>query len=156
MAASIYLANDGNDRLIISTTCNHLVFFHEAGFEFRTERKMRTRFMWWNPTTWRGFKWTRSDDVQQPVNIRCTFNESFDPVEFGATSQSSLGRFNLSCDHLTIRRHCVWVVRDAPARAEPAGGDGARDVREILLRFEYDGQKRTVRHTTGAKLRAIR
>ena len=95
MATGVYLSNDGNDRLIISTICNHLLFFHEAGFEFCTERQVRTRFMWWNPTTWRGFKWTRSDDVQQPVNMRCTFNESSDPVEFGATSQSSLGRFQI-------------------------------------------------------------
>ena len=70
------------------------------------------------------------------------------------TSQSSPGYFKLSCDHLTIRRSCVWVVRGDPAQAdlEPAVGDDVRNVREILLRFEYDEQMQTVRHTTGGEL----
>ena len=42
MATRIFLTNGGNDRLVVSTICTHLLFFHEAGFEYRTERRQRT------------------------------------------------------------------------------------------------------------------
>lgn len=154
MTTRVFVANGGNDRLIISTICTHLVFFHEAGFEYRTERKQRLSLVLWNPVTWRGFKWTLSDDAEQPRDIRCTLNQGGDPVEFGATSQSSPGFFKLSCEHLSIRRHCVWVVAVNPKEAAPSsvGGEDARKVREVLLRFNYDGEVRTLRHSTGSEL----
>ncbi len=89
MATWVFLANDGSDRLIVSTIRTRLVFFHEAGFEFSTERRVERRPVWWRPTTWRGFDWVRSGDAEQPRNVRCLFNKEQDPLEFGATPQSS-------------------------------------------------------------------
>lgn len=140
MATTILLANDGNDRLIVTTICTHHPFFHEAGFEYRTERKERTPSVWWNPTTWRGFRWRRSDEAEQPRDVSCTFNQGIVPSAFGATPQSSPGFFKLSCDYLPLRPHCVWVVeggQTAP-RPDPAADTDARNVRTIQLRFSYD------------------
>lgn len=148
MTTARFLANGGNDRLTVSTICTHLAFFHEAGFQYFTERRQRTPFVWWKPTSWHGFEWTRSDDVEQPRNIRCTFNGECARSKFGASSQSSLGHFKLSCDELAIRPHCVWIVHAASTRTavDPTVRDGARIVREILVQFEYDGRLHTVRH----------
>lgn len=148
MATKIFLANGGNDRLVVSTICTHLIFFHEAGFAYRTERKQRVPRVLWNPATWRGFNWTRSDDVEQPRDIRCTVNKDGDLLEFGATSQSSRGYFRLSCERLSIRRHCVWIAMENPAQSGPGpvGGKDVREIRKLLLRFHYDGQLRTLSH----------
>ena len=148
MVTRTFLANSGDDRLVVSTICTHLFFFHEAGFEYRTERKVITRFAWWSPATWRGFKWRKAGDAAQPRDMRCIFNHGADPLAFGVTSQSSPGYFKLSCDDLFVRRHCVWVVGSNPAQSdpEPAVADGARKVREISLRFTYDGQTQAVHH----------
>ena len=155
MATETFLANGGNDRLVLSTICTHLMFFHEAGFEYRTERKQRTPLVLWDPATWPGFRWMRTDDAEQPRDMVCTFNQDTHPSAFGATSQSSPGFFKLSCEHLSIRRHCVWVAMEDPAQSSgPAVSNHARGVREILLRFNYDGQARTMRHSTGIELQA--
>src|SRR6185503_6125246 len=74
MARAILLANDGRDRLVIRTICTHLVFFHEAGYEFRTECK-------------RGRRWLPSDDAEQPRDLDCRFNDAIDAVAFGAAPQ---------------------------------------------------------------------
>ena len=155
MTTARFLANGGNDRLTVSTICTHLAFFHEVGFQYCTEHRLRTPFVWWKPTSWRGFKWALSDDVEQPRNVRCTFNGVCAHSKFGASSQSSLGHFKLSCDELAIRPHCVWVVHatsprtttDSPVR------DSARNVRNILVQFEYDGQLQTVRHGKRTEIR---
>ena len=148
MATRVFLTNGGNDRLVVSTICTHLLFFHEAGFEYRTERRQRTPMALWNPATWRGFRWTRSDEAEQPRDMRCSFNQGAEPSEFGATPQSSPGFFKLSCDHLSIRRHCVWVAVGDPeqSRPGPPPGNAASSVREVLLQFTYDGQERKLRH----------
>ena len=153
MTSRTFLTSDGNDRLVVTTICTHLVFFHEAGFEYRTERKQRTPFVWWNPTTWHGFKWSPSDDAEQPRDIRCTFNQGADPMEFGATPQTRPGFFKSSCEQLSIRRHCVWVaVGDTPLSSPgPAVSDDARSIRDVLLQFNYDGQMRKLRHSTGGE-----
>ena len=39
MAQKIVLAANGTDRLVVSTICTHFMFFHEAGFQFRSERR---------------------------------------------------------------------------------------------------------------------
>jgi len=148
MTTARFLANGGNDRLTVSTICTHMVFFHEAGFRYCTERRLRTPLVWWKPTSWRGFKWARSDDVEQPRNIRCTFNGESARSKFGASSQSSLGHFKLSCDELAIRPHCVWVVQGNSPRTttDPPIRNSVRNVRNILVQFEYGGQLQTVRH----------
>lgn len=153
MATRIFLANGGNDRLIVSTICTHLPFFHEAGFEYRTERKQHVPMALWNPTRWRGFRWRRSDEAEQPGNMRCIFNQGSDPSEFGATPQASPGFLKLTCEHFSIRRHCVWVAVGGPSPSEPAvpADDVAGNVREVLLQFTYDGQERKLRHSTGGE-----
>lgn len=150
MATRVFFANDGNDRLVVSTIRTRLVFFHEAGFQFSTERRVDARPVWWKPATWRGFRWQRSDEAEQPRNLRCLFNNSADPAEFGATPQSSPGHFKLACDSLSIRRHCVWVVQGDGPRSEsaPAVEGRAAAVRDIELHFEYGGEPRTVRHAS--------
>jgi hypothetical protein len=132
----------------VSTICTHLLFFHEAGFEYRTERKQHVPMALWNPTTWRGFSWTRSDDAEQPGNMRCTFNEDADPSNFGATPQASPGFLKLTCEHLSIRRHCVWksVGESLPAEPVVPAGYAVSSVREVLIQFTYDGQERKLRH----------
>lgn len=144
------MANGGNDRLVVSTISTHLVFFHEAGFEYRTERRQRTPKVWWNPATWRGYKWTRTADAEQPRDVRCTDDRGMDLSELGATSQSSPGFFKSTYEHMSIRRHCVWVAVGDPAQPgpAPAADEGARNVRDVLLRFDYGGQVRTLRHST--------
>lgn len=152
MATRTFLANGGNDRLVVSTICTHLLFFHEAGFEYRTERKQSVPIAVWNPTTWRGFRWIRSDEAEQPGNVRCTFNRGADPSDFGATPQASTGFLKLSCEHLSIRRHCVWVAVGDPLPSEPAQAVGyaASNVREVLLQFNYGGQERKLCHPTAS------
>jgi hypothetical protein len=148
MATRVFYANDGNDRLIVSTIRTRLVFFHEAGVAVSSERKVRMRVVWWKPATWRGFQWRRSADAEQPRNLRCLFNGSVDPAAFGATAETSPGYFKLACDSLAIRRHCVWVAQgDGTPSADAASVDRrAADVRDVELHFDYGGEARTVRH----------
>jgi hypothetical protein len=151
MATTTLLANAGNDRLVVRTICSHLMFFHEAGFEYRTERKQRTPTVWWNPATWRGFRWRPSDDATQPRALRCTFNRDGDPAAFGATPQTSAGFYKLTCEHLSVRRHCVWLI-EGDAASSPriaVADDNARRVRDVVLRFTYDDRACTLRHAGG-------
>jgi hypothetical protein len=137
MARAILLANDGRDRLVIRTICTHLVFFHEAGYEFRTECK-------------RGRRWLPSDDAEQPRDLDCRFNDAIDAVAFGAAPQVGVGFFKLTCEVLSIRRHCVWVVEGSPQSdrqaMQVAGGD-PRGVRDVELSFSYAGQRQVLRHS---------
>jgi hypothetical protein len=134
MARAVLLANDGQDRLVIRTICTHHLFFHEAGYEFRTERKQ-------------GFRWLASDEAEQPCDLECRFNGGHDPAIFGATPQSRIGFFKLSCEVLSIRRHCVWVVEGSPQadrKAIQSAGPDARAVTDVVLRFRYAGQPLTL------------
>ena len=136
MARAVLLANDGGDRLLIRTICTHLVFFHEAGYEFRTERR-------------RGLRWLPSDDAEQPRDIDCRFNDGIDAASFGVTPQTGVGFFKLTCEVLSIRRHCVWVVEGSPQsdrKASQAQGADARRVNDVVLGFSYGGQRHTLRH----------
>ena len=136
MARAVLLANDGRDRLVIRTICTHLVFFHEAGFEFRSERKQ-------------GFRWIPCDEAEQPVDLDCRFNDGIDAAAFGATPQSGVGFFKLTCELMSIRRHCVWVVEGSPQSdrkaVQPHGWD-PRGVKNVVLNFTYGGQRHTLRH----------
>jgi hypothetical protein len=153
MATATLLANGGNDRLVVSTICTHRAFFHEAGFEYRTERKQPVPMVLWNPATWRGFQWIRTGEAEQPRGMRCTFNDGASPSDFDVTPQSSPGFFKSSCDYLSLRRHCVWVaVGDpAPSVPRPAVGNDARRVRDVRLWFTYDGRERALRHSAGGE-----
>ena len=75
MAQKIVLAANGTDRLVVSTICTHFIFFHEAGFQFRTERR-------------HGRRWRPTDEALQPSDVCCHFNRDDDPVRFGATPQT--------------------------------------------------------------------
>ena len=136
MARTVLLSNDGRDRLVIQTICTHLIFFHEAGYEFRTERRQ-------------GSRWIASDDAEQPRDLDCRFNDGIDAAAFGATPQSGVGFFRLTCESMSIRRHCVWVVEGSPQsdrKAMQAPGEEPRSVRDVLLAFSYAGQRHTLRH----------
>ena len=137
MARAILLANQGNDRLVIRTICTHHLFFHEAGYEFRTERR-------------RGWRWLPSDDAEQPGDLDCSFNDGVPATAFGATPQAGVGFFKLTCEVLSIRPHCVWVVGNDPAdrTATQRTGD-ARGVSAVRLRFSYAGQRQVLRHAAG-------
>ena len=138
MATRTFLARNGTDRLVVSTIRTHFIFFHEAGVEFRAQRK-------------RGFRWLPNDDAEQPRDIRCTFNQGVAPSAFGATPQSGTGFFKLSCDHMALRTHCVDVVRGGPTRSDldprPGPSNDARNVRDVVVHFTYDGQEQTLRHS---------
>jgi hypothetical protein len=136
MARAVLLANDGRDRLVIRTICTHLVFFHEAGYAFHTERR-------------EGWRWLPSDDAEQPRDLECTFNGGIDAATFGATPQAGVGFFKLTCEVLSIRRHCVWSVEGSPQadrRAMQERGEDARLVTDVMVRFSYAGERRTLRH----------
>ena len=136
MARAVLLANDGSDRLVIRTICTHLIFFHEAGYEFRTERKQ-------------GWRWLATAQAEQPHDLECRFNDGIDPDAFGATSQSGAGVFKLTCEVLSIRRHCVWVVEGSPQsdrKAQQPEGLDPRGVKDVVLRFTYAGQPHTLQH----------
>ena len=133
MARQTILAGNGTDRLVVSTICTHFIFFHEAGFQFHTERR-------------HGWHWRPSDAALQPSDLRCSFNQDDDPSAFGATPQTGTGFYKLSCDQMSIRTHCVNVVRGGPTETEPDNGNDARSVRNVLVSFSYDGRTQTLRH----------
>lgn len=130
MTRAVLRASNGSDRLLIRTICTHLMFFHEAGYEFRTERRQ-------------GWRWVESGEALQPSGITCLFNGRLDPRQFGATPQERPGYYKLSCEVLSIRRHCVWVDTGQPMPAEfvPGSADAdARAIRTVSLGFTYDGE----------------
>jgi hypothetical protein len=49
---------------------------------------------------------------------------------------------------MSIRTHCVNVVRGGPTRTEPDGGSDARNVRDVAVTFTYDGRVHTLRHAS--------
>ena len=160
MAVGTYLATGGDERLVISTICAHLPFFHEAGFQFRTERRQRVAFALWNPATWRGERWTPSVEAAQPIGLRCVFIQrgevERDPQDFDATAETRDGVVKMSCEYMLSRAHCVHVVRaDQPASVSAARGvDDARSIVNVRLRFTYDGQERELWH--GPRRAALR
>jgi hypothetical protein len=138
MARAVFLANEGKDRLVIRTICTHLVFFHEAGYEFRTQRRL-------------GARWIASDEAEQPADLDCRFNDGINAAAFGATPQSGIGFFKLTAEVLSIRRHCVWVVEGSPQadrQAMQVEGQDPRGVRNVVVRFSYAGQPHTLRHSS--------
>jgi hypothetical protein len=135
MARRIILAANGTDRLVISTICTHLPFFHEAGFQFRTERRQ-------------GWRWLASGNALQPQDVRCSFNQGADPSAFGATALIGTGFYKLSCDQMFVRTHCVNVVRGGATLPDASLGNDARGVRDVVLTFTYDGEEQTLRHVS--------
>ncbi len=136
MARGAFIAHNGTDRLLIRTICTHLVFFHEAGFEFRTQRRV-------------GWRWIESSDALQPLDVSCSFNDGADPVRFAATPQLRAGYYKLSSEVLSLRRHCIWVDAGQPmpsAFVPGTTGADARAVHDVLIHFTYDGKVRTLRH----------
>ena len=79
--------------------------------------------------------------------MRCRFNQDDDPEAFGATPQTGTGFYKLSCDQMSIRTHCVNVVRGGPTETETNRGDDARSVRNVAVSFAYDGEEQTLRHS---------
>jgi hypothetical protein len=136
MARRIIPVRNGSDRLVIRTIRSHLIFFHEAGFAFSTERRQ-------------GSRWVASDEAEQPHDLHCTFNDDIDAASFGATPQSGVGSFKLTAEVLSLRRHCVFVVEGNPESALPpqATGADARAVRDVVVQFTYDGDRHTLRHS---------
>ena len=145
-------SGNGNDRLVVSTICTHLPFFHEAGFEFRTERRQRLSIALWNPATWRGERWAPGVDTLQPIGLRCIFiqrgNIERDPLDFDATTETRDGVVKLSCEYMLARAHCVHVVRVRQSASVPAAHetDDARSVVNVCVRFTYDGEEHVLWH----------
>jgi hypothetical protein len=154
--ATVTLVGNGGDRLVISTICTHLLFFHEAGFQYRTERKVAVVRSWWKPATWRGFRWARSAEATQPSSLRCLFNGTDDAIAAGATAQTSRGFFRLSCEHFFVRRHCVWVAvgEEGPPGSSTDAGD-VRLVRDVSLTFDYAGRRHELRHSRAPALTSV-
>jgi hypothetical protein len=152
VAVGTYLATGGEDRLVISTIRAHLPFFHEAGFQLRTERRQRVPFALWNPSTWRGERWTPSVEAMQPSGLRCVFIQrgdiERDPQDFAASTETRDGVVKMSCEYMLSRAHCVHVVgTEQPASVQPAEEtDDARGVVNVRLRFTYDGQEHELWH----------
>lgn len=157
MATRTCVSKGGGERLVISTICTHLPFFHEAGFEFRTERRRRVPPRLWNPATWTGFVWSVTGEAAQPTGLRCVFFQGDgaerEPADFAATAQRGDGYLKLSCDHMVSRLHCVHVVRgEQPRSVAPPDMpcNDARSVTDVRLHFTYDGQAHTIAHARGS------
>jgi hypothetical protein len=154
VSARTYLSKAGDERLVVSTICTHLPFFHEAGFVFRTERRQRVTVASWNPSTWRGVRWLPSAQALQPVGLRCVLIQrgdvERDPADFGVTTQVADGIVKTSCEDMMARAHCVFVVNvEQPASvARPKAIDDARSVVNVCVRFGYDGQQHVLWHAT--------
>jgi hypothetical protein len=136
VATAIFLARNGTDRLVVRTICTHLVFFHEAGFAYHTQRRQ-------------GWRWTETDAALQPTGFSCRLNDRIEPERFGATPQERPGFYKLSCEVLSLRRHCVWVDTGGPMPREFVPGSAeadARAVHDVVVRFTYDGEGRILRH----------
>jgi hypothetical protein len=143
----------GNDhRLVISTICTHLVAFHEAGFEFRTERKQQVTVVAWNPFTWGGgYEWRKSNSAEQPSILEYSFIQGTDivrsPADFAVTETRNTGSFKSSCSYLF-----GGISNDS--RTNPVDppddlGNDARSVNDVVVRYRYNGQDRTIRHSSG-------
>lgn len=154
MASRTLTANGGDDRLVISTILTHLMVFHEAGIEFRTERKRRVEVVWWNPFTWgNGFEWRRSNAATQPTIQEFSFVQGADivrdPVDFAVTRSTGTGRVKVSCVYFAVS----WTSTSDPRQPPPPGlsdlGNDARSVNDVIVRFTYGGESRTLRHSDG-------
>lgn len=55
---------------------------------------------------------------------------------------------------MSVRTHCVNVVRGGPTEIEPDRGKDARSVRNVVVSFTYDGRAQTLRHSIGLWRRA--
>lgn len=154
MSTRTYLSKAGDERLVVSTICTHLPFFHEAGFEYRTERRQRLQFALWNPATWRGVRWSPSADALQPIGMRCVFIQrggvEREPTDFGVSTQAGDGFVKTSCEDMVARAHCVFVVNvDQPASvARPRELDDARSIVNVCVHFAYDGDEHVLWHAT--------
>ena len=96
MATQELYSTRRNDRLIITTILTNLVFFHEAGFEFRTERKEALKVEWWNPSTWGGHRWVATDQANQPNILEFIFMQgpnARNPADFAVSNTDGRGYF---------------------------------------------------------------
>jgi hypothetical protein len=144
MASRTFTSNRGKDRITISTILTHLPFFHEAGFEFKTERKKRVGSVWWNPFTWAGFEWVESAAVNQPSINNFVFIQGADhrkdPSDFLVVNTPDnmvnfVGHFKSSC----------VLVGSTGA----TGSRNADSVTNVEIDFTYNGIQRTLKHSDG-------
>lgn len=137
MAVRTLTSKNRKNRLIISTICTHLPMFHEAGFEYRTERKRTITPILWDPSTWAGYRWEKSDSAAQPaINdfhfLQIDYQER-NPVDFGVQDVNSVGYFKSSC----------ISVGDSRANL----GHDPQIITDVVVTFTYNGARRTLRHS---------
>ncbi|WP_434994282.1 hypothetical protein [Arthrobacter sp. Ld5] len=154
MASITLTSNGGDDRLVISTICTHLAVFHEAGYEFTTERKRRVTSVWWDPSTWgSGFRWRKSNSAAQPTILEYTFIQGQDvrrdPSEFYVASTQHTGYFKSSCVYWFVSTSSSSDPRNpAPSNSPNDLGNDARSVNDVIVRFSYNGQERSLRNSS--------
>lgn len=126
MATRNFTSHNGNHRLTISTICTHLLVFHEAGMEFRTEKKVRGA-------------WKTRGLAEQPTDLSCEFMQGANhrnPADFGVAGPHEHGYF---------KKSCVYFFGGSPSPNDL--GNDARSVTDVVIRFTYNGQTTTFRHS---------
>lgn len=151
MATLTYFANNGNDKLIISTILTHLIAFNEAGYEFSTERKRRVSVEWWNPTTWGGFRWERSNRAIQPIINDIAFimaRTRRNPFDFRSKEVKEVGYYKLSCFQFGINAGTSGVgLGDGRSNNDTYYLPIAQNVSNINVLFSYDGSDHSISHS---------
>jgi hypothetical protein len=148
MASRTFTSNNGNDRIVISTILNHWIAFDEAGFEFSTERKRNRRVEWWNPFTWGGVEWKRSNDALQPSIDDFVFIQAprvrRNPRDLAVSESRSTGYFKSSCVKVGINVGSSGV---GPGDGSADLRNDARSVEDVIIEFTYNGVSRTLQHS---------
>ena len=139
MASRTYTSNNNTHRVIVNTILTHLVVFHEAGFEVIREKKRTVPVQWWNPSTWSGYVWERSNEPAEPTNFRGVFIQGRDIERDGFF-------FNASVTRQT--GYCKVIFVFAGSGPSDLGND-ARSVNDVKLTYRMNGNNITLRHTSG-------
>jgi len=156
MPTRTFISTDRKNRLIISTILNHWVLFHEAGFEYTTEKKRKVEFVWWNPSTWSGEKWEKSRNAIQPSITEFKFiqgrNTERDPMDFSVSvpnRRDFTGHFKSSCVFYQFGASGQTNgdrINPSDGTINDLGND-ARSVNNVIIEFTYEGSFHRISHS---------
>ncbi len=130
MATKTIKSSDKKQKLIISTINTHIPFFNECGLDYKTQKRRKVTFVWWNPATWGGgYEWKDSNDVLQPGSLNLLFfmgnGTQRNPMDFNLTNSTDVGYFKTTAVSANVsnppQNDVSWITR-------------------VTLSFEYEGK----------------
>lgn len=138
-------SENGKCRLTISTILNHLIAFHEAGFEYKLEEKIKIPYVWWNPATFFGYEWRKTNKFTPPDIRTFVFIQGADiqrnPFDFNVSRIQETGYYKSSCIYFGIG------FDGGPTVANQSNlGNDARSINRIILKFRFNGTNREIVH----------